>query len=206
MKVTSPFPLCPEPSWTKRRNIRSVLSLFSGSSFLLTDGMSGSVSDPVVLRDTVAALRQIVTETASECSPTLLAQREALLDPTVNQSYAECRRCLREKEDQLARCQAQLESASCSQKDEITRLRDRCASLEAENAALRKEQSEGVVYLLRATCEAQRAQIAALKAALAQANACVDKLVALNGIQLPATTADPDTAAAPAASEDQTMS
>ena len=166
--------------------------------------MNGSGSDPVVLRDTVAALRQIVAETASECSPTLLAQREALLDPTVNQSYAECRRCLREKEDQLARCQAQLESTACSQNDEITRLRDRCASLEAENAALRKEQSEGAVYLLRATCEAQRAQIVALKAALAQANACVDKLVALSGIQ-PSPVAPPNSDAA-ASSEDQTMS
>ena len=133
------------------------------------------------LRDTVAALRQIVAQTATEYSPALLSQRIALLDPAVNYNYSEMRRQLAEAEAQLARLEAareqQQQCADDSERSkELERLRERCAALEAENRELRKQQSEGTVYLLRAACEAQQAQIKALKAACLQANECVEKL------------------------------
>lgn len=142
--------------------------------------MSASESEVQRLRDTVAALRQIVAQTASAGSPALLAQRAALLDPAVNENYAACAQQLRETQEQLARCQARLADSARGAGDEVVRLRERCAALEAENRALRDGQGEGAVQLLRATCEAQQAQILALKAACMRANEAVEQLTQQN--------------------------
>lgn len=142
--------------------------------------MGDSESEIQRLRDTVAALRQLVAQTACAGSPALQAQREALLDPAVNENYAACQQQLRETQEQLARCQARLADAARGAGDELVRLRERCAALEAENRALREEQGEGAVQLLRAACDAQQAQILALKAACIRANDAVDRLTQQN--------------------------
>lgn len=142
--------------------------------------MNENESEIQRLKDTVTVLRQIVAQMAGAGSPAMLAQREALLDPVVGENYAACQQQLRETQEQLARCQARLADAARGAGDELGRLRERCAALEAENRALREEHGGGDVQRLRATCDAQQAQILALKAACVRANDAVERLTLQN--------------------------